>query len=195
MYICQGYFIRPTIPFPSSVHKSVLYIYICISIPSLQKGSSVPFFFIPFVAVVQSLGCVQLFATPVIAAHKASLSFIIALSLPSVMSIELVILSNHLILWCPILLLPSIIASIRVYSKESDLHIGWPKYWSFSFSISPSDEYSVLISFRIEWFDLPTVQWLPRVFSHATNRRHRFFSPQSSLWSNLHIHTWLLEKP
>ena len=107
--------------------------------------------------VVQPLSHVQLFATPWTAAHQASLSFTISWSLFKLMSIEMVMTSNHLIL-CRPLLLPSIFSSIRVFPSESALRIGWPKYWRFSFSISPSNEYSGLISFRIDWFDL-AVQW------------------------------------
>ena len=92
--------------------------------------------------------------TPWTAAHQASLSITNFQSLLKFMSIELVILSNHLILCCPLLLLPSILPNIRVFSNESVRHIGWPKYWSFSFSISPSNEYSEWTSFRIDWFDL-----------------------------------------
>ena len=95
--------------------------------------------------------------TPRTAAHWASLSFTISWSLLKLMSIELVMPSNHLILG-PLLLLPSIFPRIRVFSNESVFHIKWPKCWSFSFSISPSNEYSGLISFRIDWFDLLTVQ-------------------------------------
>ena len=110
------------------------------------------------VVTVQLPSHVQLFATPWTAAHKASLSFTISQSFPKFMSIKLVTPSNHLILCRPLLLLPSIFPSIRVFSNESVLHIRWPKYWSFSFSISPSSGYSGLISFRIDWFDLLTVQ-------------------------------------
>ena len=102
---------------------------------------------------VQSLSHVQLFATPWTAARQASLSFTISQSLLKLMSIELVMPFNHLVLWCPLLLLPSIFPSIRVFSNESVLHIRWPKDWSFSFSISPSNEYSGLISFRMDWLD------------------------------------------
>ena len=105
---------------------------------------------------VQSLSCVQLFATPWTTAHQASLSITNSQSLPKLISIELVIPSNHLILCHPLLLLPSIFPSMRVFSNELVLHIMWPKYWSFS--ISPSNEYSGLISFRIDWFDLLAVQ-------------------------------------
>ena len=99
--------------------------------------------------VVQSLSCVGLFATLWIATCQASLSLTISQSLLRFMSIELVLLSNHLILCHPLLLLLSVFASIRVFPNESTLRIRWPKYWSFSFNISPSSEYSRLISFRI----------------------------------------------
>ena len=101
---------------------------------------------------VQSLSCVRLFATPWTAACQASLSITNSWSLLKSISIELVMPSNHLILCRPLLLLPPIPPSIRVFSNESVVHIRWPKYWSFSFSISPSSEYSGLISFRMDWF-------------------------------------------
>ena len=107
---------------------------------------------------VQSLSCVLLFATPWTAAHQASLSIMNSWSLPKLMSIELVMPSNHLILCHPLLLLPSIFPNIRVFSNESALCIRWPKYWSFSFSISPFNDFSGLISFRIDWLDLLAVQ-------------------------------------
>ena len=107
---------------------------------------------------VQTLSCVRLFATPWTAAHQASLSITNSQSLLKLMFIESVIPSNHLILCRPLLLLPSIFPSIRVFSKESVLHIRWPKYWSFSFSICPFNEYSRLISFRMDWWDLLAVQ-------------------------------------
>ena len=111
------------------------------------------------VIVVQSLSSVQLFVTPWTAAHQNSLLFFnISLSLLKLMSIELVMPPNHLILYRPLLLLPSIFPKIRVSSNESALCIRWPKYWNFSFSISPSNEYPGLISFRIDWFDLLAVQ-------------------------------------
>ena len=106
---------------------------------------------------VQSLSRVQLFATPWTTARQASLSITNSQSLPKLMSIESVTPSNHLILCCP-LLPPSIFPSIRVFSNESVLHIRWPKYWSLSFIISPSNEYSGLISFRIDWLDFLAVQ-------------------------------------
>ena len=106
---------------------------------------------------VHSLSHVQLFATPWTAARQASLSITHCQSLPKPMSIELVVPSNHLIFCCPLLLF-SVFPSIRVFSDESALHIRWPKYWCFSFSISPSNEHPGLISFRVDWLDLLTVQ-------------------------------------
>ena len=107
---------------------------------------------------VQSLSRVQLFATPRIAARQASLSITNSWNPPKPMSIESVMPSNHLILCHPLLLLPPILPSIRVFSNESALHIRWPKYWSFSFSISPSSEHPGLISFTMVWLDLLAVQ-------------------------------------
>ena len=107
---------------------------------------------------VQSLSRVQLFATPWTAARQASLSLDNSRSLCKLMPIVLVMPSNHLILCCPLLLLSPIPPSIRVFSNESALHIRWPKYWSFSFSISPSNEHPGLISFRMDWLDLLAVQ-------------------------------------
>ena len=107
--------------------------------------------------VVQLLSHVQLFATPRTAAHQAFLSFIIFQSLLQLMSTELVMLSNHFIFFHSLLLLPSVLPSIKILSNESTLHIRWPKYWRFSFSISPSNEYSGLISLQIDWFSLCAV--------------------------------------
>ena len=107
---------------------------------------------------VHLLSHVQVFTTLRTAACQASLSITNSQSLPKLMSIKMVTPSNHLILCCPLLLLPSIFPSIRVFSNESSLHIRWPKYWSFSFSISPSNEHSGLISFRMDWLDLLVVQ-------------------------------------
>ena len=107
---------------------------------------------------VQSLGYVRLFVTPLTAARESSLSTINSQRVLKLMSTELVMSSSNPILCCPLLLLPSIFPSIRVFSNESVLHIRWPKYWSFSFSISPSNEYSGLISFRMDWLDLLAVQ-------------------------------------
>ena len=108
--------------------------------------------------VVQLLSRVWLFATPWTAAHQAFLSFTNFRSLLKLMSIELVMPSNHLLLCCPLLFWPSIFPSIRVFSNELALHIRWPKYWTFSFSINLSNEYSGLVSFRIDWFDILAVQ-------------------------------------
>ena len=117
--------------------------------------------------VFHLLSCVQLFAIPWTAAHQASLSFTISQRLLKLMSIESVMPSNHLILCGPLLFLPSVFPSIGVFSSESALRIRWPKYWSFSFSISFSNEHSVLISFRIDWFDLLAAQGaLESLFQH-----------------------------
>ena len=111
------------------------------------------------------------FATPWTAARQAPLSFTISQNLLKFMSIESVMPSNHLIFCCPLLILPSIFPSISVFSNESALHIRWPKYWSFSFSIRPSNEYSGLISFRIDWFDCLAVQGtLKSLFQHYTSK-------------------------
>ena len=122
-----------------------------------------------FVVVVQSLSCAQLFVTPWSAVRQASLSFTISQSLLKLMSIDSMIPSNHLILCGPLLLLLSIFPNIRAFSNESALHIRWPKYWSFSFSISPSNEYSGLISFRIDWFDfLAVLETLKGLLQHLS---------------------------
>ena len=118
--------------------------------------------------VFQLLSRVWLFATLRTTAHKVSLVFTISLSFVKLMSIESVMPSNHLILCCPLLLLPSIFPSIRVFSNELALCNRWPKYWNFSFSISPSKEYPGLTSFKIDWFDLLAVQGLSRIFSSIT---------------------------
>ena len=118
----------------------------------LDQGSN------PSVSSVQSLTHVRLFVTPWTSARQPSQSITNSRSLPKLMSIESVMPSNHLILCRPLLLLPSIFPSIRVFSNESVLHIRWPKYWSFNFNISPSNEHSGLISFRMDWLDLLAVQ-------------------------------------
>ena len=141
-----------------------------------------------FVAV-QLLSHVRLFVTPWTAAYQASLSFTISWGLLKFMSIESVIPSNHLILCRALLLLPSIFPKIRVFSNESALCIMWTEYWCFIFSISPSNEYSGLISFRIEWFGLIQSMGFSRVFSNTTVQKHQFFNSQPSLWSNSHNHT------
>ena len=142
----------------------------------------------------QLLSRVWLFVTPWIAARQASLSITNSRSPLRLTFIESVMPSSHLILCRPLLLLPSIFPSIRVFSNESALHIRWPKYWSFSFSISPSNEYSGLISFRMDWLDLLAVQETLRALSNTTVQKHQFFSTQLSSPSNSHIHTWLSEK-
>ena len=144
---------------------------------------------------VQSLRCVRLFATPWIAARQASLSVTNSRSLLKLMSIESVMPSSHLILCRPLLLPPPIPSSIRVFSNESTVRMWWPKDWSYSFSISPSNEHPGLISFRMDWLDLLAVQGLSRVFSNTTAQKHQFFGTQLSSQSNSHIHTWPLEKP
>ena len=135
---------------------------------------------------VQLLSCVQLLATPWAAPQKGSLSIANSQSLLKLMSIELVMPSNHLILSHPLLLLPSIFPSIRVFSNQSALRIRWPKYWNFSFSISLCDEYSGLISFRMDWLDLLAVQGtLKSLLQHHSSKasilwRSAFFIVQLS---------------
>ena len=144
--------------------------------------------------VLQSLSRVQLLATPKTAARLASLSITNFRSLLKLMSFQSVTPSNHLILRRPLLLLPSIFPSIRLFSNESALHIRWWKDWSFSFSISSSNEIQ-------DWSPLGWTDWiflqskgLSGVFSNTTVQKHQFFGTQLSLWSNSHIHIWLLEK-
>ena len=133
------------------------------------------------ISSAQSLSCVQLFAALWTVAHQASLSVTNSWSLLKLMSIESVRPSNHLILCHPLLLLPSILPSIRVFSSESVIHIRWPKYWSFSLSISPSNEYSGLISFRVDcWISLKS-KGFSNIFSNSIVQKHPFFSAQLSL--------------
>ena len=140
---------------------------------------------------VQSLSCVWLFVTPWTAAWQASLSITNSWSLLKLMSIESVMPSKHLILCHPLLLPPSIFPSIRVFSNELVLSIRWPNYWSFSFSIGPSNEYSGFISFRIEWFDLPAVQGtLKSLLQHHSSKASIL-----QLSAFLMVQLWLLEKP
>ena len=127
--------------------------------------------------------------TPWTAAHWASLSFTVSWSLLKLMVIELVMPFNHLILCHPLFLLPSIFPSIRGFSNELDVCIRWPKYWSFSFTISPSNEYSGLISFRTVWFDHFAVRGTLKNLSSTTAQKHQFFGTQPSLWSSSHTHT------
>ena len=144
--------------------------------------------------LVQLLTLVWL-ATPWTAARQASLSITNSQSPPKPMSIESVMPSNHLILCHPLLLPPSIFPSIRLFSNESVIPIRWPKYWNFSFNISPSNERQGLISFRMDWLDLLPAKGLSRVFSNTTVQKHQFFGTQLSLYFNSHIHTWSLQKP
>ena len=137
---------------------------------------------------VQSLNCVQLFVTPWTAACQASLSITNSRSLLKLMSIELVMPSNHLILCHPLLLPPSIFPSIGLFSNESALCIRWPKYWSFSFSISPSKEYSGLISFRVDWLDLLAVHGtLKSLLQHHSSKASVLQC--SAFFIVSHIHT------
>ena len=147
------------------------------------------------ISSVQSLSSVWLFATPRIAAWQASLSITISQSSLKLTSIESVMPFSHLILSCPLLLLPPIPPSIRVFSNESTLCMRWPKDWSFSFSIIPFKEHPGLISFRMDWVDVLQSKGLSRVFSNTTVQKHQFFGAQPSSQSNSHIHTWPQEKP
>ena len=136
--------------------------------------------------------------TPWIAARQASLSITISRSSLRLTSIESVMQSSHLILGHPLLLLPPIPPSIRVFSNESTLLMRWAKYWSFSFSIIPSKEIPGLISFRMDWLDLLAVQGvLKSILQHFSNsvQTHKFFCAQLSSQANSHIHTWSQEKP
>ena len=161
----------------SSIHQVLLYFWLLES--SATHDS--------LVAVVWSLSHVQLFETAWTAAHQAFLSFTISRSLLKLMSIESVKPSNHLFLYSPLLLLPSIFSRIRVFSSESAVHIRWPKYWSFSFSTSPSR----LISFRTDWFDLLAVQRTLKSLLQHHSLRHQFFIIcllYSSAITTLHDH-------
>ena len=144
---------------------------------------------------VQFLSRVWLFATPWTAAHQASLSITNSQSSPKLMSIELMMSSNHLIFCRPLLILPSIFPSIRIFSNESALCIRRPRDWSFSFSISPSNEYARLISFKSDWFDLLAVQETLKSLLQHHSWKASVFAAQPSLWFNSYIYTWLLEKP
>ena len=127
---------------------------------------------------VQLLSCIRIFATPWTAARQASLFITSSCSLLKLMSIESVMPSNYLILCCPLLLLPSIFPSIRVFSNESVLRIRWPKSWSFSISVSPSNEHPGLISFWMDWLVSLQFKGLSRVFTNPTVQKHHFFCAQ-----------------
>ena len=162
---------------------------ICFFSHQMLQFSSVQF------SSVQSLSRVQLFAAPWISAHQASLSITNSQRSLKLTSIELVMPSSRLILCQALLLLPPISPSIKVFSNESTLRVRWPKYWSFSFNISPSNEHAGLISFSMTgWISLQS-KGFSRVFSNTTVQKHQFFGTQLSSQSNSHIHTWPLEKP
>ena len=133
------------------------------------------------IVIVQLLSHVRIFVTPWTAAYLSLLSSTISQSILKFIFIELVMPSNHLILCHHLLLLPSIFPSIRIFSTESALCIRWPKYWSLSFSISPSNEYSGLISFKMDWLDLLVSKGHSRVFSNTTVQKHQFFGAHLSL--------------
>ena len=143
---------------------------------------------------VQLLSRVWLFATPWIAARQASLSITNSWSLPKLMSIKSVMPSSHLILCRPLLLLPPIPPSIRVFSNESNLRMRWPKYWSFSFSISPSNEHPGLISFRMDWLDLLAGQGTLKSLLQHHSSKASILQAQLFSQSNSHIHIWPQEK-
>ena len=143
---------------------------------------------------VQSLSCVWLFATPWIAARQASLSITNSWSSSRLTSIELVMPSSHLVLCCPLLLLPPVPPIIRVFSNESTLPMRWPKYWSFSFSIIPSKKSQDWSSEWTGWISLQS-KGLSRIFSNTTVQKQQFFGAQPSSQSNSHIHVWPQEKP
>ena len=144
---------------------------------------------------IPSLSCVQLFANPWTAARQASLSIANTQSLLRLMSIESVMPSNHLILCYPHNILPSIFPSIRVIPNESVLRIRMPKYWSFTFSISPSNEYSGLISFRMDWLDLLAVQGTLKILFQHHSSKASILLHSVFFISNSHIHIRLLKKP
>ena len=138
---------------------------------------------------VQSLSHVRLFASPWIAACQASLSITNSRSLLKLMSIESVMSSSHLILCHPLLLPPPILPRIRVFSNESTLHMRWPKYWSFSFRISPSNEHPGLISFRMDWLDLLAVQGTLKSLLQHHSSKHQFFTTLTSIHDHRKNHS------
>ena len=147
-----------------------------------------------FVGIVVRSLPVRLFVTLWSAAHQASPSFTISWGLLKLMSIDSVMPSNHLILCCPLLLLPSVFPSIRVFSNELALRIRWSEYWSFSFSISPSNDIQGWFPLYLTGLMLQS-KGLSKISSSTTVRKHQLFGAQPSLWSKSHIRTWLLEKP
>ena len=169
---------NPGIDFSSSVVQADF-------LPTELPGKPLPFGF----SSVQLLSPVHLCKTPWTAAHQTSLSITNSQSLLKLMSIESVMPSNHLNLFHPLLLPPSIFPSNRVFLNESVLHMRWPKYWSFSFNISTFDEYSGLIPLGLTGLISLQSKALLRVFSNTTVQKHEFFGAQLSLWSKSHIHT------
>ena len=147
------------------------------------------------VVVIQLLSHIQLFVAPWTAVHQASLSFTISQSLLICMSFESVMVSKHFIFCHPFLLSPSIFPSITVFSNKSALLIRWPKYWSFSFNISPSNEHPGLISFRMDWLNLLAVQGTPKSLLQHHSSKTSTLQCSTSLQSNSCIWTWLQEKP
>ena len=181
---CVDFFSLPILPSPS---LNIIY-----STSIIFGGYLTKILFL--VIVVQSLSPVWLFETPWTAEQQTSLSLTISQSLPNIMAIESMMLSNHLILCHPLLLLPSVFSSIRVFSNDLALHIGWPKYWSFSFSISPSNEYSRLISLGLTGLISLLSKRLSGGLSSITIQRHQVVGAQPSLWSNSHFCLWPLER-
>ena len=155
----------------------------------LRKMCSTPF------SSAQSLSRVRLFATPWITARQASLSITRSRSLFKLMSIKSVMPSSHLILCRPLLLLPPIPLSIKVFYNKSTLCMRWPKYWSFSFSISPSNEHPGLISFRMDWLDLLAVQGILKTLLQHHSSKASILQHSAFFTVHSHIHTWPLEKP
>ena len=181
----KAYVDQAQLPFPFLCHWSA-----CCLHPGLSFSQVLHQLLQAFqVRSVQLLRHVQLSATPWTAACQAYLSITNSWSLLKLVSIESVMPSNHLIPCCALLLSPLIFPSIKVFSSESVLRIRWPKYWSFSFSISPSNEYSGLISFRMDWLD--PLAWDSQEYSsfNTTVQKHQFFSTQLSLQFDSHIHT------
>ena len=161
---------------------TILYFYFCIFCSMLTTKNLISIHH--HTIVVQSLSSVWFFVTPWTAARQASLFFSVSWIFLKLVSIELMMPSNHLILYHPLLLLPSIFPRIRVFSNESAFCIRWPRYWSFSFSINPSSVYSGLISLELTGLISLQSKGLLRVFSSTTLQRHQFFGTQPSLWSN-----------
>ena len=174
MFSCRS-FIVSGLTFRSLIHFEFIFVY------GVRKWSQF--------SSVQSLISVWLFVTPWISAHQDSLSITNSRSWLRLTSIESVMPSSHLILCCPLLLLLPIPPSISVFSNESTLHMRWPKYWSFSFSIIPSKEIPGLISFKMDWLDLLAVQRTLKSLLQHDSSKHQFFGAQFSSQPNPHIHT------